>query len=94
MAETVRVTFLYAIGQQVRYGTHGRQIYRVVMRTYTERPIMSPVVTYRLERDGILRGTAYEADLMPFDPRPPAAGDHTPMPPAPPAPAMPEPARD
>lgn len=66
MADTVRVTFLYGVHQQVRYAD-GDTVYTIVSRTYTERDIMGPVITYRLARDGILLDTAYEPDVLPVE---------------------------
>lgn len=66
MPQTVRITFLYAIGSQVRYADDPRP-YTILTRTYTERGILGPVVTYRLERHGTTLDTAYEPDLTPWE---------------------------
>ena len=69
MADTVRVTFQFAVRQFVRYaGAEG--VYVIVSRTYTEREIMGPVITYRLMAGGVLLDTAYEPDLRPVEDTP------------------------
>lgn len=63
MAETVHVTFLFCKGQRVRYADNPT-VYTIASRTYIERASMGPVILYRLEREGILRDTAYEPDII------------------------------
>ena len=68
MSERLLITFLYALGDRVRYvGT--APIYIIVERTYTEREVLAPVVTYRLARAGVVLDSAYESDLEPVDER-------------------------
>jgi hypothetical protein len=69
MSDTVRVTFLYAMHQQVRYADDDT-VYTIMSRTYTERASMGPIITYRLARAGVLYDTAYEPDLLPVEDTP------------------------
>ncbi len=66
MPDTVRVMFLYAIGQQVRHADSPR-VYLIVERAYTEREVLGPYITYRLARAGVVLDTAYEPDLLPVE---------------------------
>lgn len=69
MADTVPVTFQYALGQRVRW-TESVRPWRVIERFYRE-GYASPIIRYRLQSaNETVQEMAYEPDLMPWEDTP------------------------
>jgi hypothetical protein len=67
MSETVAVTFLYALGQQVRWAERPAHVWRVLERHYREGTV-SRYIRYRLMAVGDPEDAmAYEPDLLPLE---------------------------
>jgi hypothetical protein len=65
MPETVHVTFLFALGQQVRWAERPAHVWRVIER-HSREGTVSRYIRYRLMAVGNTEDAmAYEPDLLP-----------------------------
>jgi hypothetical protein len=67
VAETVAITFLYALGERVRWAGDPLGRWRVIARSYEE-SVVSRAVRYQLRRMSDTEdATAFEPDLAPLE---------------------------